>query len=180
MKARRVKGLDPDASFADAARRIVSVRLDELHSFVPAALDPSQERALHDMRIAAKRLRYVLEVAEPCFGPPARAGAKRARALQDVLGELHDCDVLLPLVERHAARLLAEDALAVRAAAGGGREPDPRAVAGAPNRNRYRGLASLATYLRVRRELLHTRFLDEWRRMERANLREELLTGSKT
>jgi CHAD domain-containing protein len=51
------------------------------------------------MRIAAKRLRYVFELAEPCFGAAASARAKRARALQDAIGEVHDCDVLLDLVQ---------------------------------------------------------------------------------
>ena len=76
MKARRVKGLDPAAPLADNAARIVRVRLDELCSFMPRATDPSEIVALHDMRIAAKRLRYVLEVTGPVFGetPSARRG----------------------------------------------------------------------------------------------------------
>ena len=63
MKARKVKGLEPTATLADNAERIVHVRLDELCSFVPQALDPAEVTALHDMRIAAKRLRYILELA---------------------------------------------------------------------------------------------------------------------
>jgi CHAD domain-containing protein len=99
MKARRVKGLDPDGPLADNAARIVVVRLAELRSFVPKALDPAEVDALHDMRIAAKRLRYVLELtAETYFGAYAATGAKRARELQDLLGEIHDCDVLIARV----------------------------------------------------------------------------------
>lgn len=97
MKAKHVKGLDPDADFATAMARIVDVRAKELRSFAPHALDPAEIVALHDMRIAAKRLRYVLELAEPCFGSAARSRARRARALQDAIGRVHDCDVLLPL-----------------------------------------------------------------------------------
>jgi hypothetical protein len=40
VKPRRVRKLDPEAPFAEAAERIVRVRLDELHSFVPRALQP--------------------------------------------------------------------------------------------------------------------------------------------
>ena len=66
---------------------------------MPKALDPAQVEALHDMRIAAQRLRYILELtAETCFGAYAETGAKRARELQDLLGEIHDCDVMLPRV----------------------------------------------------------------------------------
>jgi len=82
VKARRVKGLDPAASLADNAERIVRTRLDELYSFTPKVLNPKQVKALHDMRIAAKRLRYVLEVTAFCFGPCA-ATALLARACVD-------------------------------------------------------------------------------------------------
>ncbi len=47
------------------------------------------------MRIAAKRLRYVLEITGPCFGPEAKATRDAAKRLQGVLGEIHDCDVML-------------------------------------------------------------------------------------
>lgn len=98
MKARAVEGLDPVAPLGPNAARIVRVRLDELHSFADAALEPSASVAQHDMRIAAKRLRYVLEITETCFGPEAEAARRAAKELQGVLGEIHDCDVMLPRV----------------------------------------------------------------------------------
>lgn len=96
MKARKVKGLDPAGPLEDNLRLIVAVRLGELEAFVPQALDPGEQTAQHDMRIAAKRLRYVLELGKPIFGEPAAEGARTARRLQDLLGEIHDCDELLP------------------------------------------------------------------------------------
>ena len=114
VKARRVKKLDPGAPLADNAARIIRVRLDEMLSFAPAALDFERIADQHDMRIAAKRLRYILETTEFCFGKPAHTARRRARDLQDLLGELHDCDVMLPRVEAHLAELRAEDAAAVR------------------------------------------------------------------
>ena len=56
------------------------------------------------MRIAAKRLRYVLELTKPALGPrPRRSGARTAKKLQDLLGEIHDCDEMLPRVREHEA-----------------------------------------------------------------------------
>jgi CHAD domain-containing protein len=96
VKARQVEGLDPAAPLRPNAVLIVATRLAELLALAGPALDPSAAEAQHDLRIAAKRLRYVLEIFEPCFGPDAKAARKAARELQDLLGEIHDCDVMLP------------------------------------------------------------------------------------
>jgi CHAD domain-containing protein len=96
MKARKVKGLDPNEPLRRNGARIVATRLDELRGLAPEALEPGARTAQHDMRIAAKRLRYVLEIMGACFGPRAEAARRVARELQGVLGEIHDCDVMLP------------------------------------------------------------------------------------
>lgn len=96
MKAHGVEGLDRAAPLRPNAARIVRTRLDELRSFAPIALEPAAATAQHDMRIAAKRLRYVLEITGPCFGSEAGAARDAAKRLQGVLGEMHDCDVMLP------------------------------------------------------------------------------------
>lgn len=95
MKARKVEGLDPLASLRPNAARIVATRLTELLALSGAALDPAAAEAQHDLRIAAKRLRYVLEITGPCFGAEAEAARRAAKELQGVLGEIHDCDVML-------------------------------------------------------------------------------------
>jgi len=167
VKAKRVKKLDPAAPLAENAARIVRVRLGELRSFGPKALEPERSRDQHDLRIAAKRLRYVLEATEPCFGRPAATARRRARDLQGVLGELHDCDVMLPRVERHLAELRELDADAVRARAGDAPDLDPELAARAPHRTSYRGLEVLVVYLRARRKLLFDRFAAMFAEFER-------------
>ena len=166
MKARPVKKLDPATPLSDNAARIVKVRLDELIDLTPKALQRDRIKAQHDMRIAAKRLRYVLEVTGFCFGRPADTARRRARDLQDILGEMHDCDVMLPRVLQHAEELQSQDAAAVRSKAGNTPDLDPRLAAQAPHRTAYRGLDVLAVYLRARRELLFDRFVAFWERQE--------------
>lgn len=96
MKARRVQGLDPATPLRRNAAAIVRTRLEELRGFAAEALEPKAATAQHDMRIAAKRLRYVLEITGACFGEEAAAARKAAKNLQRVLGDVHDCDVMLP------------------------------------------------------------------------------------
>lgn len=98
MKARRVKGLDPSAPLRPNAARIVRTRLGELRDLADRALAPEAVDAQHDMRIAAKRLRYVLEIVGPCIGEEARTARQAAKELQAVLGDLHDCDLMLSKV----------------------------------------------------------------------------------
>jgi hypothetical protein len=168
LKARRVKKLDPQGALAENAARIVKTRLEELRSFAPKALKPDRVRQQHDMRIAAKRLRYVLEATEFCFGRSGEVARRRARDLQQILGELHDCDVMLPRTERHLAALRSADAAAVRERAGGADDLDPGLATRAPHRTSYRGLETLMVYVQARRELLFAHFQAFWAEQERA------------
>jgi len=110
MKPRRVEGLDPQAPLRPNAARIIRTRLGELRGFAVDALAPDAAAAQHDMRIAAKRLRYVLEIFGPCIGEEAKDARDAAKQLQSVLGDLHDCDLMLPKVEQigSSAALLLE------------------------------------------------------------------------
>ena len=147
MKARKVKGIDPQGPLGDNAQRIVAVRLDEVCAFTPRVFDPAEVEALHDMRIAAKRLRYVIEVTGELFGPYARTAGKRVKELQDLLGDIHDCDVVVP-------RLLE--------------------LAGEADDRQRRGVDALVAHHRARRERLFGEFLAFWERLEAERFRERL------
>ena len=166
MKARKVKKLDPAGTLAENAARIVLVRVDELRAFADDALEPDASDVQHNMRIAAKRLRYVLEATGFCFGRPAATARRRAKEFQDLLGEIHDADIMLPRLARHRDSLRRADAEAVRARAGDDPDLDPKLAARAPHRTSYRGLDVLEVYLRARRALLFDRFSELWRESE--------------
>ena len=174
MKARKVDGLDPDGTLADNAERIVRVRLDELCGFMPRAADPEEWVALHDMRIAAKRLRYILEVTGPCFGAYTKTATKMTKALQDLLGEIHDCDVQVPETAAFAERLMTEDVSAIHETAGDADDLDPALLKDAPHARDHAGLAALQAHLRARRRLLFDRFLELWGDYERKGFRARL------
>lgn len=58
---------------------------------------------LHEVRITVKRLRYVLELAGELRQARLRASVTALRAVQDILGHLHDLDVLVSRVQAVAA-----------------------------------------------------------------------------
>ena len=178
MKAQKVNGLDPGTPFASNAARIVRTRLDEMRSFAPAALEREATDPQHDMRIAGKRLRYVLEITGICFGDEADVARHAARDLQDVLGELHDSDVMLDRIAEHIERLRAADARAVRERAGDADDLDPGLLGDAPNEDAYRGLELLAVHFEARRALLFDRFTELWERLEAGGIWERLAAAT--
>lgn len=99
-KARPITGLDSTAPTARNARIILQQRLKEMYSFAPYIDNPDNIQELHNLRIAAKRVRYTLEVFEEFL--PASAGdfARELATLQDELGTLHDSEVILSLLRQ--------------------------------------------------------------------------------
>jgi hypothetical protein len=100
--ARKVKGLRCGRPLPEAARAVLTVRLHEVQELRSTISGPADTEALHDLRIACKRLRYSLETFAVCFPEgEAQSYADRVRAMQDILGRIHDLDVLRDLlVER--------------------------------------------------------------------------------
>lgn len=88
---RKRKRLGPPA-FAKVSQEIIRDRLKEFEKRSNGLFKPLDVTALHDLRIATKRLRYAIELLEPCFDRAISAHAKRAARLQAALGDLHDCD----------------------------------------------------------------------------------------
>jgi CHAD domain len=150
-------------------------RLDELFAFAPAVLDPGNVRELHDMRIAAKRLRYVLEPTEHLFGPYVATALRRTKELQELLGDMHDCDEMLPRVRKIIASEQAEEVLALRERArADARDLDPALARDAPRAETWRGLHAFAAWLEARRAVLHDAFLRQWTELGRAGFRARL------
>lgn len=80
-------------SFRDVGREIILARLAELRELNACLYQPFATDALHRMRIAAKRLRYAMELFAVCWGNTLTEHAAEVAELQTSLGELHDCDV---------------------------------------------------------------------------------------
>lgn len=77
------------------AGEAVTARLAELLGYEPYVHQPERVAELHAMRIAAKRLRYTLELFTPLFAGELKTPLKTAKVLQELLGDIHDADVWL-------------------------------------------------------------------------------------
>ena len=73
--------------------RKAAFRLKELFKFEPYVGRPDNVAELHQMRIAAKHLRYTLECLKPLYGKETSGFINPAKRIQSVLGRLHDFDV---------------------------------------------------------------------------------------
>jgi len=67
----------------------------EVSKHLDAALDPAHPEALHRMRLAFKKYRYVAEVLLPLFPKATEETSTRLHAFQTLLGTIHDFDVIL-------------------------------------------------------------------------------------
>jgi CHAD domain-containing protein len=93
------EGSDPRSwTFRHAAPACLLPRLDALLAFEPYVDDPNAITELHDMRIAAKWLRYTMELFAPAFQDRLKRGIETVKRVQELLGDLHDSDVRLDLV----------------------------------------------------------------------------------
>jgi CHAD domain-containing protein len=98
-RAREVQGLDCDGPFARAAMQVIAVRADEVLEQGERVVAGADAEAVHDMRVATRRLRAALEMFEPCLPRKRRRRVrKRLEGLADALGERRDCDVAIELL----------------------------------------------------------------------------------
>jgi|ERR1044071_388719 CHAD domain-containing protein len=79
-------------SCRDAGREVITERFRELQALSASLYRPHKVKPLHEMRIAAKRLRYAMELFASCWNEPLASSAKEIAKMQTLLGELHDCD----------------------------------------------------------------------------------------
>lgn len=65
----------------------------DLMSRRTAIQDPNDVPGHHEMRIAAKKLRYIMEICSEAMDDHLKPAIKTVKKVQTLLGEIHDCDV---------------------------------------------------------------------------------------
>lgn len=192
-KARPLSGLDPQAPTAHNARAIAHARLEEMYAYAPYVESPEHCQELHDLRIAAKRVRYTLEIFAEFLPASSQDFAEELATLQDELGELHDSEVMLALLR---SLLLDGQATAASSAEQGERAQKQKALLSPDllhtllnaertdtltDRERQ-GLASFLRRQEQRRTQAYAAFRQHWDQLEQRNFRaeiEQMLTDDK-
>jgi CHAD domain-containing protein len=141
--------VEPDEPYRRAAARIVRVRAGELFEYGEGVLDTRDIERVHDMRVASRRLRAVLEIFAPCFPQSEFKGVLRdVKQLADALGERRDPDVHIDALQTFSKALTAAN------------KPGVARLVEEQRARQTRGNEALAAELeRVRERGLHERLL---------------------
>ncbi len=95
-KGSEVRGLNPEDTTREAAIKVLWTRFEEMWSQREGVVKRFELEAVHDMRVASRRLRTAMQTFRPCFARKSfKVHAQRIKALADLLGEVRDRDVLL-------------------------------------------------------------------------------------
>src|SRR5947209_577076 len=138
---------------------ILQDQVADLEAHLAKVERPDDQEEAHRARISAKRVRYLLEpfVEELEAGPVI----KRFKALQDLLGDLHDSHVLeseladaINDATAERTRRILEITLV--------ESPDPARLRAERRRSREPGLLALARHNRERRDSLFAALKGEW------------------
>lgn len=186
-KAKVVTGLRAQAPTGENARTIAQTRLEELYEWAPYVDNPYHVRELHNMRIAAKRLRYTLEIFAEVLPAECQPLLKEVEQIQEELGNLHDSDVMIALLR---LCLGGQDsgsgyeyalARAAKQKNKGDFGLNPELVAHlldpsvAPNADERQGLEQLLASLHKQREQHYTVFRQHWYQLQGRDFRREVL-----
>jgi CHAD domain-containing protein len=150
----------PAAAAARLAPPLVEA-IDRLLEFQTCLSDPNDRQRHHAMRIAAKRLRYTMEIGRPAYGCSLDGPIAAMKRLQTLLGEIHDADVWIDylgkVIDKERRRIVR------------------RYGSEGPFRRVEAGIAWLGQECRGRRERLFAEVAALWQEWARQNYWDELL-----
>ena len=89
----QLQGTPQSPELCAMASTAIREKLQRFLEYEPFIDQPEAKEELHAMRIAAKRLRYTLEIFSPLYESELKPYLKVMRQIQELLGNIHDCDV---------------------------------------------------------------------------------------
>ncbi len=163
-KAHKLTGVKPRRSYRENARTILPQKVEEVWTWEPFIRDAARREELHNMRISIKRLRYTMEIFHVAYTVPKEGFEETAVIcgkrfaeflavivdLQEILGDVHDADVVLDILT-DATQRTAENVLAP-------------------------GVATLIARTKATRKADYETFLKKWEHLSVTGFKEKLLS----
>lgn len=148
-KPQKITGLNPKHSFHENARVILPQKVAEVYTWEQFIREPENREELHNMRISIKRLRYTMEFFAINYTKHFTDFIETIIDLQDVLGDVHDSDVVLEVLTNYK---------------------ENRQSAELP------GVDTLIARTRETRDVDYQAFLERWEQLSAAGFKQKLLT----
>ncbi len=138
----------------------IQKRVEEVFGYAKYVERPLAMAEHHAMRISAKRLRYTLEIFHPLYDDGLKENISEIKRFQDVLGEMHDCDVWISDLRA----VLQENAWS-----------DGAPIDGADMKALRPGLLFVLDDCRRRKASLYQEFVSTWRDWSKSGLLNALI-----
>ena len=163
-KAHTITGVKPLGSYRENARIILPQKVEEVYTWEPFIRDETRQEELHNMRISIKRLRYTMEIFRAAYRLP-KTGTKEVSLthderfakllavivdLQEILGDIHDCDVVLEVLTDYVCQSECETSA--------------------------QGVAMLIDRTKEARKADYKVFLEKWEQLSTTNFKQKLLS----
>jgi len=109
-KAKKIPGLDVNKPLSECLKVILPVRFSEMTEHEQGTLEGSDIEALHDMRVASRRVQAVFKMFRSVF-PKKKFKTEYAelKMLISALGVVRDCDVFIDKLKKLKASQPAGD-----------------------------------------------------------------------
>ena len=108
-----IEGLDAETPVADAARRVLSERLEAVVHYLPLAAESPEKDVefVHQLRVATRRAGAAVRIFKSCLpGKQARSSKKTLRRIRRAAGTARDWDVFHLMLNDWSAKRPAADA----------------------------------------------------------------------
>lgn len=147
-KPQKIIGLNPKQSFRQNARVVLPQRVEEVYSWEQYIKKTECREELHNMRISVKRLRYTMEFFAVNYENNFSDYLDIIIDLQDILGDIHDNDVVLDTLIDYKNSCESDE---------------------------LRGVNTLISRTQKNRNTDYDTFLNKWRQLSETNFKQKLL-----
>ena len=159
-KVHKVIGVLPSRSYQENARIILPQKVEEVYTWEPFIRDETRREELHNMRISIKRLRYTMELFRVAYQVTIDRNSQYAEFLavivdlQEILGDIHDADVVLEVLTDYASQLNNQGEQV----------------------NVFPGIATRIAQAKETRKVDYNTFMEKWEHLSVTNFKQKLLS----